>query len=143
MMQHYWTTSQAWYYVVVTYVCLSVMYYIISSLCSSNWIKTHGEEYNRGDYIITAKQMNDLPVFSKVVDLMIVADCAVAEAERFLTVGLENHLLSYQIKSTHHHFFIPLSTLKETHPFKAHTFDDGLPYITLRSNIEPSLLEAL
>ena len=113
------------------------------SICSTNWIKTHGEEYHRGDYIITAKQMNNLPVFSKIVDLMMVADCAVVEAERFLTVGLDNHLLSYQIKSTHHYSCIPLSTLKETHPYIAHTFDDGLLYITLRSNIEPSLLEAL
>lgn len=87
--------------------------------------------------------MNDLPVFSKIIDLMVVTDCAVAEVERFLTVGLENHLLSYQIKSTHYYSCIPLSTLKETHPFTAHTFDDGLLYITLRSNIEPSLLEAL
>lgn len=107
-------------------MCLVYTYYVFSSLCSSNWIKTHGEEYHRGDYIITAKQMNDLPVFSKIVDLMMVADCAVAETERFLTVGLENHLLSYEIKSTHHHSCIPLSCLKETHLFTAHTFDDGL-----------------
>ena len=97
------------------------------------------EEYHHGDYLITAKQTNDLPVFSKIVDLMMVVDCAVAEVERFLTVGLDNHLMSYQIKSTHHLCCIPLSTLKEKHPLTVHTFDDGQLYITLRSNIEPKL----
>ena len=41
-------------------------------LCSTKWIKTHGGEYHRGDYIVTGKQENDLPVFS---DNQFNADC--------------------------------------------------------------------
>ena len=48
-------------------------------LCNSNWIRIHGEEYHCGDYILIGKQTDDLPVFAKITDLMVIVDYPVAE----------------------------------------------------------------
>jgi len=48
-------------------------------LCSTKWIKTHGDEYHCGDYIVTGKQENDLSMFSKIISLILIVDSPVAE----------------------------------------------------------------
>lgn len=73
------------------------------SICSPNWIKTRGEEYHRGDYVLIGKQCDDdLPVFAKIVDLMIIVDYAVIEVNVCRTIGLANHLMSYRVEISLH-----------------------------------------
>lgn len=85
------------------------MYIFIYVYCSTKWIKTHGEEYHCGNFIVTGRQENDLPIFSKVVSLMMIVDSPVVEVNTFRTVGLSNHLMSYQIETTLHCFCMSLS----------------------------------
>lgn len=114
------------------------------SICSPNWIKTRGEEYHRGDYVLIGKQCDDdLPVFAKIVDLMIIVDYAVIEVNVCRTIGLANHLMSYRVEISLHSCCVSLLSLPDSHPYTAHTFDDGNLYITLRSNVEVKLLETI
>ena len=111
------------------------------SLYSPSWIKTHGEEYHPGDYILIGKQVDDLPVFAKITDLIFIVDYPVAEVNVCRTVGLVNHLMSYMIVLSLHFCCVSLLSLAESHPYTAHTLDDGNLYVTLRSNVEIELLK--
>ena len=110
---------------------------------SPNWIKTRGEEYHCGDYVVIGKQCDDLPIFAKIVDLMIIVDYAVVEVNVYRTIGLANHLMSYLVENSLHLCCVSLLSLPDSHPHTAHTFDDGNLYITLRSNVEVKLLEII
>ena len=98
---------------------------------SPNWIKSCGEEYHCGDCILIGKKCDDLPVFAKIVDLLVIIDCAVAEVNVCRTVGLANHLMSYLVENSLCLCCISLLSLPESHPYTVHTFDDGNLYITL------------
>ena len=118
-------------------ICLFYIY-------SPNWIKVYGEEYHYGDYIIIGKQEDDdLPVFSKILDIITIVDYPVVEVTVFRTVGLQNHLLSYQIENTLSSCCISLRKLAEHRPYMAHTFDDGNLYITVKSHVEKNLLQTI
>ena len=108
----------------------------IISLYSPSWIKTHGEEYHPGDYILIGKQVDDLPVFAKITDLIVIVDYPVAEVNVCRTVGLVNHF--YEL-----HDCVLLLSLAESHPYTTHTLDDGNLYVTLQSNVEIELLKTI
>ena len=110
---------------------------------SSSWIKTHGEEYHQGDYILIGKQVDDLPVFAKITDLIVIVDYPVAEVNVCRTVGLVNHLMSYLLVLSLDFCCVSLLSLVESRPYTAHTFDDGNLYVTLRSNVEIGLLRTI
>jgi len=113
------------------------------NFCSPNWIKIHGEEYHFGDYILIGRQPDDLPVFAKITDLMVIVDYPVSEVNICRTVGLVNHLMSYMIVPSLQLHCVSLINLVECHPYSAHTFDDGGLYITLRSRVEAELLTTI
>ena len=96
------------------------------SIYNPNWIKTRGEEYHCGDYVLIGKQCDDdLPIFSKIIDLMIIVDYAVIEVNVCRTIGLANHLMSYGVEHSLHLCCVSLLSLPDSHPHTAHTFDDG------------------
>ena len=86
---------------------------------------------------------DDLPIFSKIIDLMNIVDYAVIEVNVCRTIGLANHLMSYHVENSLHSCCVSLLSLPDSHPHTAHTFDDGNLYITLRSNVEVKLLETI
>ena len=100
--------------------------------CRTKWIKTHGQEYHSDDYIIIGKQDNHLPTFSKIIDLMLIVHSPIVEVNIFRTVGLSNHLLSYQIEPTLNLCCTSLTALKIAQAYTAHTFDDGKLYLSVR-----------
>ena len=121
-----------------------ILYHVYFLLYSPKWIKIYGEEYHIFDYVIIGRQaIDDLPVFAKITDILLILDYPVLEVTMHRTVGLSNHLMSYRIENSFISRCIPLSTLPEKHPYTAHTFDDGQLYITLRSHIEITLLNVL
>ena len=87
--------------------------------------------------------MDDLPIFSKITDLIVVIGYPLVETNMCLTVGLSNHLMSYQLESTLRYFCVALSNLADNHPYTAHTFDDGNLYVTVRSHVETALLKTV
>ena len=119
------------------------MWLSLYNFCSSNWFKIHGEEYHHGDYILIGKQTDDLPVFAKITDLMVIVDYPIAEVNICRTVGLVNHLMSYMIILSLEFCCVSIVSLVECHPYSAHTFDDGNLYITLQSRVERELLKTI
>ena len=109
--------------------------FIILNDYSPKWIKFHGEEYHFGDYIVIGKQVDDLPISARIVDIFVIFEYPLVEVKVCRTVGLFNHLISYQLETTLQSFGVALSTLAENYPYTAHTFDDGKLYITIRSRV--------
>ena len=87
--------------------------------------------------------MNDLPIFAKITELYIIVDYPLVKVNVCHTVGISNHLMSYQLDNTLQSSCVALSTLADTHPHTAHTFDDGNLFITLRSHVEAALLKTI
>ena len=46
------------------------------------------------------KQVNDLPVFAKILDLFVIVHYPLVQVNVYRTVRLSNHLMSYQLEST-------------------------------------------
>ena len=115
-----------------TELCMCDIPIMLVSFYSPSWIKVHGEEYYPGKYILIGKQVDDdLPVFTKITDLILIVDYPIAEVNVCRTVGLVNHLMSYMIVFSLHFCCVSLSSLVECHPYTPHTLDDGNLYITL------------
>jgi len=111
---------------------------------SPKWIKLYGEEYHVFDFVVVGRQASDdLPVFGRIDDILLIVDYPVIEVVMYRTMQLSNRLISYQLVNSFNTRCIPLSTLPEKHPYSPHTFDDGLLYVTLRSHIEFTLLSVL
>ena len=100
----------------------------------------HMEKIN---YVLIGKQRDDLPIFSKILDFMIIVDYPVVEVNVCRTTGLANHLMSYQVESSLLSHCVSLLSLPDGQPHTACTFDDGNIYITLRSHVEIELLEII
>ena len=58
-------------------------------------INFHGEEYHLGDYIVIGKQVYDLPIFARIVDIFVFVEYPLVEVKVYRTVGLSNHLMNY------------------------------------------------
>ena len=117
--------------------------FIILNDYSPKWIKFHGKEYHFRDYIVIGKQVDDLPIFARIVHIFVIVEYPLVELKVCRTVGLSNHLISYQLETTLLSFGVALSTLAENHPYTAHTFDDGKLYITIRSHVKVILLKTI
>lgn len=81
-------------------------------------------------------QQDDLPQFAKIKDILVMVETPVLVVEKFITHGINNHLLCYLIEHTYQTFAVCVSQLIDTHPFTAHTYigDRGL-YIAMRSYV--------
>ena len=89
------------------------------------------------------KQVDDLPIFTRIVDIFVIVEYPLVEVKVCRTAGLSNHLMSYQLETTLQSFGVALSTLAEHHSYTAHTFDDGKLYITIRSHVKVTLLKTI
>lgn len=96
-----------------------------------------------GDFLLIGKQIDDLPVFAKISDIMIIVGYVVVSVDMFRTNGLCYHLMSYCIQRKVQSQCLALSKLSDLHPYQSHTFADGKLYIILRSHTEISLLKLI
>ena len=111
---------------------------------SPKWIKIYGEEYHVFDCVIIGRQASDdLPIFGRISDILLLVDYPVLDVTLYRTVRLSSHLMSYQLENNFSTRCVPLSALHDKHPYTVHTFDDGQLYITLRSHVEFTLLDVL
>lgn len=104
-----------------------------------SWIKTHGEQYYRNDFVLVGWQEDDLPQFAKIKDILVLVETPVLVLERYTTLGINNHILCYLIECTFQTFALCISGLVDTHSFTAHTYigDRGL-YIAMHSYVVKS-----
>lgn len=82
-------------------------------------------------------QPDDLPIFAKVMNIIVVVGVALLEVKLFFTKGINSHLSSYLITTTPGEKMLTLSTLENKEVLYAHTFlGDRKLYVCMRSNIE-------
>ena len=79
-------------------------------------------------------QPDDLPLFGKVIDVLIVGGCPLLWLQHFATEGINVHLQSYQVLPTLIKSLMVLSSLENKSVFTPHTYlGDHNQYITMRS----------
>ena len=82
-------------------------------------------------------QEDDLPIFGRVMDILIVSDFPLLVVEPYKTIRLNSHLLSYLVKRTHGLRVLYVAQLENKIPPQGHVYlGDKQTYIALRSNIE-------
>ena len=82
-------------------------------------------------------QPDDLPVFAKVISIIVLVGVALLEVELFFTEGINTHLASYLIIPTCEKKLLNLSALDNKEVLYSHTFlGDRKMYMCMRSHIE-------
>ena len=102
-----------------------------------NWISVHGEKFFRSEFVITGFQSDDLPLFGKVEDILVVSSTIpLLAVKMYRTEGIHMHIDGYQIFPTNETTIILLSILTHKLSFCSHTFiGDKFSYIVFQSNI--------
>ena len=87
--------------------------------------------------VILQKQENDLPMWGNIREILIVGgNCPLLYVEKYITVGLNNHLMSHAICRTHTYEILLISTLTDKYPYTAHScIGDRHLYIAIRSDV--------
>lgn len=105
--------------------------------CRPRWIRIHGYEYHRSDFVTIGFEPNDLPSFGQVTDVLVLVGTPLLHVKRYQTVGINNHLLSYVIVCTYEYSLISLSSLVSAEPLSAHTsVGDSNVYIAMKSHVD-------
>ena len=89
--------------------------------------------------MICGFQEDDLPLFGRIDEIMVIAATSILSLRLFTTLGLNNHLLSYVIERMHKTSLILLSGLVHQEPLTSHqrTGDDNVyTYTTLRFHLK-------
>ena len=108
----------------------------MSKFLSPNWIHFRGETYHRSEFITCGFQADDLPIFSRIDDMMVIATTPVIQVRVFRTVGINNHLQCYVIEDSHQTEVILLTSLIISEPLSPHQIiGDKNIYIVLRSYV--------
>ena len=95
-----------------------------------------GSKYNHSDYVVTGWQDDDLPIFARIQDILVVYHRALLEVLQYTTEGIDRHYHGYTIKRSNNKVLLWLSDLVNFHPLQAHHLNNGYSYINLRSHIE-------
>lgn len=82
-------------------------------------------------------QKNDLPLFVKILDIISVEEFPFFLVEKYKSVGINEHILSFLIQRTHITCCINIADLPYKYVFSAHSYiGDGQLYITPKSHLE-------
>lgn len=86
--------------------------------------------------MISGFQDDDLPVFARIDDIMVIAATPVLSVRVFKSVGINNHLQCYAIENAHQTAFLLLSQLFFSEPLSPHQIiGDKNTYIALRTYV--------
>ena len=108
----------------------------VNAIHRPKWIKIYGTEFHPSEFILCGKQIDDLPTFEKIKEILVIQGFAMFYVEKFLTTGLCNHLLCYAVSRTHMFEVVPASSILDKSTFSAHTFlGDGQLYIAMHSDV--------
>lgn len=92
-----------------------------------------GIKYACLDYVIKGWQSDDLPLFGRIKEILVVNDSVmffhVLECE---TVGIDRHYHSFSITTTSREALVCLSEPADHHTFNGHQIANGNLYITFR-----------
>jgi hypothetical protein len=102
-----------------------------------NWINVYGGRYYRSEFVQSGFQEDDLPIFGKIEDIIIIAgSIPVLQINKYKTLGINSHLSAFQVSHTSLNTVILLSQLHNKDRYYAHSSPgDSSTYITMRSHV--------
>ena len=99
-------------------------------------MKFAGYTYQPSLFVLTCFQPDDLPMFSRIDDLLLVNQEPFLCVTEYFTEGIDHHFHSYVIQCTNKKGTIHLSILPEPRPINSHCLGAiQYRYITLRSQV--------
>ena len=100
-----------------------------------NWIKLYGQEYHLSKFVHTGFQLDDLPSFGQIKNILIVAT-PLLYVKMYTTFGINNHLACFAIQCAYTYSLIPISKLASMESYGAHhSIGDDNIYIVMRSHV--------
>ena len=88
------------------------------------------------DFVLCGNQIDDLPEFGKIKDILLVGSVPMLYVEKYLTEGINNHLMCHTIVRSHKFEVKPISSLVDYTPYSAHTYiGDGQLHIAMRTDV--------
>lgn len=94
----------------------------MNHFCRPNWILIYGERFYRREFVHSGFQENDLPVFGKIVDIVVLAgSIPVLQLDVYKTMGINSHLSAFQVTRTPLTTVILLSQLHNKQRYYAHS----------------------
>ena len=95
----------------------------------------YGEKYHTADYVHLSFQENDLPIFRKIIEIMVIQSIALFQLEIFQTIGINSHLSAYAICGTSQKNLLLLPKLCNKQRYCAHSYrGDSYVYIVMKLN---------
>ena len=83
------------------------------------------------------QEIDDLPQFAKITDILVVHGAPVLYVKIYETAGINNHLLAYSIVATHKTTLVHLPDLLNNEIYHAHTYIlDHRLYIAMRAHVQ-------
>ena len=121
-----------------------VLGFIIMFMYRANWIHIYGERFYRCEFVHSGFQEEDLPIFGKIVDIIVIAGSTpVLQLDTYNTLGINSHLSAFEVSRTNLKTVILLSQLHNKDLYYAHSCPgDSSTYITMRSHV-PNLSSSL
>ena len=99
------------------------------------WISLAGTKYSNSDYVLVGWQDNDLPLFGRINDILVINSAALFQVHKYETLGVDRHYHSFCIRKGSSAGLYWLSELVDSYPYQGHILLNGCLYITFRSHI--------
>lgn len=110
---------------------------IFTSFYRPHWIKQYGETYCPSLFLLYNWQIDDLPQFVRIKDIIVVCTFVLLEVDIYYTEGINDHLMAYMVQPLHQATIIHLSNCLSYQVFSSHKFiGDNCQYVYVRSYIE-------
>lgn len=102
-------------------------------------MKFGGYTYQRTNFVVTSFQEDDLPQFSQIDDIILLADCTLLQVIDFCTDGILQHYHSFSITSSRSKRTIYLKDLIDPRPLNSHSINNiNSSIVTIRSSVIPA-----
>ena len=101
-------------------------------------MKLSGYTYQPNYFVLTGFQEDDLPIFSRICDILLQNERPMVQVVDFHTDGILQHYHSYSITPINNKHIICLHDLIEPRPFNSHLISGVSSHVvTLRSIVIP------
>jgi hypothetical protein len=102
------------------------------------WIKIYGDEYYKSCFLQVGWLNDDLPRFGSILEVLVITWTPLVYIELYHTEGINSHIQSYEVTSTHKKSLFLLSQLSNKVVYSAHTYiGNNHLYITMRFELIP------
>lgn len=123
-------------YLLIVSVIIVYMY-----ILRPKWINFIGVKYSLNEFVIMGWEMNDLPVFGEIVEIVCIPYNAFLRLRKCLTIGIVRHYHSFSVKKTNDERLVLLQNIKDHQIYQGHDCvrKPNYLYILVRSLVEKQI----